>query len=169
VDINFPYALNRLLEVEGGVSNDANDHGGLTNKGITQKEYDAYRIKKTLPIQSVTLLSSTEFHDIYYNNYWLVAQCDKLKTGVDTIHFDMAVNAGPKQAAKLLQRAIGVTDDGIIGPQTLERVNVLDPTVMVKNYVGKRVDFYIDLCVADVTQLKFLKGWIRRAIAFCNK
>ena len=38
--------------------------------------------------------------------------------GVDYIYFDMAVNAGPARAAILLQRALGVTADGRIGPVT---------------------------------------------------
>lgn len=166
MDSNFFDALSRVLGVEGGISNDPDDHGGLTNKGVTQLRYDEYRKQKGLVTQPVTQITSVEIADIYRTFYWNVAKCNVLPDGVDTIHFDMAVNAGPGQAAKLLQRAVGVTDDGIIGPETIAKVNGMDPRKVIGNYVEKRTDFYVDLVVRDVTQLKFLKGWIRRAISY---
>ena len=166
MDSNFAGSLARVLGVEGGVSNDPADHGGLTSQGVTQSQYDAYRKQKGLNQQPVTQITRVEIVDLYRTFYWNVAKCNLLPNGVDTIHFDMAVNSGPTQAAKLLQRAIGVTDDGIIGPETISKVNSLDPRKVIGEYVEKRTDFYIDLVVRDITQLKFLKGWIRRAISY---
>ena len=166
MDTNFNNALQMVLQFEGGYSNDPLDKGGATNKGVIQTVYDGYRISFGLPVQSVQQISDTEVRDIYYKRYWLVARCDKLPNGVDTVHFDTAVNAGPSQAAKFLQRAIGVKDDGIIGDVTLAKVNTLDPKVVMKAYTNSRISFYIDLVVKDVTQIKFLKGWIKRAISF---
>jgi len=166
MDTNFNNALQMVLQFEGGFSDIKEDHGGKTNKGIIQTVYDSYRISFGLPVQSVQQISDTEVRDIYYKRYWLVARCDKLPNGVDKVHFDTAVNAGPSQAAKFLQRAIGVKDDGIIGDVTLAKVNTLDPKVVMKAYTNSRISFYIDLVVKDVTQIKFLKGWIKRAISF---
>ena len=166
MDSNFLDALGRVLGVEGGTSMDSDDRGGLTHKGVTQVVYDEYRKQKNLGTQPVPQITNAEITDLYRTLYWNVAKCNVLPDGVDTIHFDMAVNAGPGQAAKLLQRAIGVTDDGIIGPETIAKVNGLDPRKVIGNYVEKRTDFYVDLVVRDVTQLKFLKGWIRRAISY---
>ena len=166
MDANFPYALNRVLGVEGGISNDPNDHGGFTNHGIIQTEYDTYRLKRGLPSQSVALISNSEIVDIYRTEYWLPAQCDKLPAGVDVIHFDVAVNSGPREAAILLQRSIGATVDGIIGQHTLDKVNSLDARSVVGEYVQKRSDYYVDIVEKDVFQMEFLKGWLRRAISF---
>lgn len=166
MDTNFNNALQMVLQFEGGYSNDPLDKGGATNKGVIQSVYDSYRKSFGLPIQSVQQISDAEVRDIYYKRYWLAAKCDKLPNGVDTVHFDTAVNAGPSQAAKFLQRAIGVKDDGVIGDVTLAKVNTLDSKVVMKAYTNSRISFYVDLVVKDVTQIKFLKGWIKRAISF---
>jgi lysozyme family protein len=166
MDSNFGNALQLILRFEGGYVNDPLDKGGETNKGIIKKVYDAYRVSKGKPVQSVKLITDEEIKDIYYKNYWLAAKCDKLPIGVDTVHFDAAVNCGPGQAAKFLQRVVGATVDGVIGDGTLGKVNSMDPKAIMKAYSGSRIDFYIDLVIKDVTQVKFLKGWIKRAISF---
>jgi len=165
MDSNFNVALQLILRFEGGYVNDPADKGGETNKGIIKKVYDAYRTSIGKPIQSVKNISDEEVKDIYYKNYWLAAKCDKLPVDVDTVHFDAAVNCGPTQAAKFLQRSIGVNADGVVGDTTLAKVNSMSSKVVVKSYVSSRIDFYIDLVIKDVTQVKFLKGWIRRAIS----
>ena len=166
MDANFNTALQLILKFEGGYVNNPADRGGETNKGIIQKVYDGYRKSRNLAIQSVKNITDDEVKDIYYRNYWLVAKCDKLPAGVDTAHFDAAVNGGAGQAAKFLQRAVGVNADGVIGDTTLAKVNSTEPKSLLKAYVGGRIDFYIDLAIKDASQITFLKGWIRRAISF---
>jgi len=166
MDSNFSNSLQLILTFEGGYSNDPADHGGATNKGIIQTAYNTYRTSLRLPTQSVQYISDAEVRDIYYKNYWLVAKCDKLPIGIDTLHFDTAVNVGPTQAAKFLQRTVGVKDDGVIGSQTLAAVNATVSKTVIRKYCTSRVNFYIDLVVKDVSQLKFLKGWISRAMSF---
>jgi lysozyme family protein len=166
MDSNFDKSLQLILKFEGGYVNDPNDHGGATNKGITQIVYDDYRKSLNKSNQSVKDITDDEVKDIYYKRYWIVATCDKLPINVDTIHFDMAVNAGAKQAAKLLQRSVGVIDDGVIGPATLTKVMSIDQKSLIRQYVNKRIEFYISLVVKDPSQIKFLNGWILRANSF---
>jgi len=163
---NFNSSLQLILQFEGGYSNDPADHGGETNKGITQLEYDNYRTSLMMPTQSVKYILDAEIRDIYYNNYWIKASCDKLPAGIDTLHFDTAINTGVTQAAKFLQRTVGVIDDGIIGSKTLAAISTVDSRTIMKKYSQNRMNFYIDLVIKDVTQLKFLKGWINRALSF---
>lgn len=167
MDSNFEKSLQLILKFEGGYVNDPNDHGGATNKGVTQTVYDEYRKSLNKSSQSVKDITDEEVKDLYYKKYWIVAMCDKLPLDVDTVHFDMAVNAGPKQAAKLLQRSVGVADDGVIGPETLAKIILIkDLKTLVKQYINKRIEFYIDIVVKDTSQIKFLKGWILRANSF---
>lgn len=166
MDSNYTNALQSVLLFEGGYVNDPNDHGGATNKGITQTVYDEFRKSIKQKVRSVKLITDDEVHKIYYTNYWKSAKCDVLPAGVDQIHFDTAVNCGVKQANKFLQRTVGVTDDGIIGPKTLTKIHAADPKIVVKSYVNNRAGFYVDLVARDVSQLKFLKGWINRVISF---
>src|ERR1700728_3806781 len=103
-----------VLKEEGGYSNDAHDSGGMTMHGIIQREYDRYRKSKGLPLQWVKNISVDEQNEIYWTEYWL-PHCPDLPPGLDLSFFNIAVNGGPTRATHLLQRALGVGDDGICG------------------------------------------------------
>ena len=53
-------------------------------------------------------------------------------------HFDAAVNTGVRQAAKLLQRAAGVEDDGRIGAITLGAVRAADERRLLEDMLWQR-------------------------------
>ena len=112
---NFPASLKLVLQSEGGNDDDPADHGGRTSRGIIQREYDAWRQGRSLPTRDVWTATDDEIASIYHDEYW-APFCDDMPTGVDYLYFDMAVNAGPHRAAVMLQRALGLTDDGRIGP-----------------------------------------------------
>lgn len=63
--------------------------------------------------------------------------------------FDAAVNSGPGQAIRWLQRAVGAADDGIVGPLTLVAVRRLEPEAMQARYNGLRLDFMTRLSTWD--------------------
>src|SRR3974390_2724945 len=111
-------------------SNDAHDPGGETMCGIIQREYDLFRKRKGLPLQSVLQISHEEGAEIYLNSYWL-PECPKLKSGLDLSYFDEAVNAGPHAATKLLQRVLKVDADGAWGQQTDEAVAAASDIVSI--------------------------------------
>lgn len=115
-----------ILKEEGGYSNDAHDTGGMTMHGIIQREYDKYRRSKGLPLQWVKKISEDEQNDIYWNEYWL-PRCPNLPAGLDLSFFNIAVNGGPTRATHLLQRTLGITDDGVYGPLTAKAVAAIDP------------------------------------------
>jgi lysozyme family protein len=85
------------------------------------------------------------------------------------VHFDGCVNVGVEQAAKFLQRAVGAKDDGIVGPKTL--VKVAGATAgegvraVIQTLLQLRHVFYKKLAANDLTQRKFLDGWLHRLVA----
>lgn len=158
----FKEGLVLVLKYEGGFSNIPEDPGGPTNKGIIQTVYDAYRKSKSLPLQSVEFITDEEVEDIYYQRYWLVAVCDKMTPKLSIAHFDTAVNTGTKQAAKFLQRSLEIKADGIIGPQTIEKLKTQDENAIIQNYLEQRRVFYKNLAEKKPTLQKFLKGWLKR-------
>jgi lysozyme family protein len=111
---NFKASLALVLQSEGGNDDDPADHGGRTSRGITQREYDAWRAENKKPLMDVWSASQADINAIYREEYW-DPFCDGLPKGLDYLYFDMAVNAGPNRAAILLQRALKVTDDGGLG------------------------------------------------------
>jgi lysozyme family protein len=72
--------------------------------------------------------------------------------------FDMAVNAGVKTAARCLQRSVGETADGIIGPRTLQAIQSANPDKLRARFNGHRLQALTDL----PTWPAFGKGWARR-------
>ena len=162
----FDYCLQFVLGVEGGYVNDPNDHGGATKAGITQAVYDDWRVGKSLCRLPITGISAFEINAIYRDRYWLPICGDKLPHGIDLVTFDAAVNHGVRQASKFLQRALGVDDDGFIGPKTVGAAIVDDAahltTKVIADILDQRTDFYDNLVLRDNSQKKFLNGWHNR-------
>jgi lysozyme family protein len=154
---NFLSALKQVLVYEGGYVNNPNDPGGATNKGVTQAVYNQWRLSLGEAKQSVKFLTSQEVQRIYKNNYWDKVKGDQLADGVDLATFDLAVNSGVSRAIKMLQKAVGVTVDGIIGPATIAAANK-NPVATTKALCDARLAFLQGL----PTWKFFGKGWANR-------
>lgn len=123
---NLKKSLELVLVHEGAYSNNPKDPGGPTNHGITQRVYDLYRKANKLKPRSVKAITADECAKIYKNRYWDAIKADQLPKGIDYVVFDGAVNSGPQQSVKWLQRALGSgyrgNIDGMVGPSTLAAV-----------------------------------------------
>ena len=165
-DKTFNEALGLVLKYEGNFSDNKLDHGGSTNKGITQVNYDRYRATAGKSLQSVEFIEDEEVKYIYYENYWLTGKCTLLTENLGICHFDACVNCGVFQAAKFLQRAAGVTADGIIGNLTIAAINNLitekKELAVIHAYLEQRANFYYALVEKDPSQKLFLTGWQNR-------
>lgn len=156
---NFPRALARVLVHEGGKVDHPKDPGGRTNQGVIQRVYDGFRRNSKKPLQDVYLMTDAERDAIYRKQYWAAIQGDALPSGVDYVVFDGAVNSGPGQSIKWLQRALGITADGVIGAVTLEAVASFgDHDELIERICDRRVAFLKAL----KTWPTFGKGWQRR-------
>jgi lysozyme family protein len=162
----FEQCLALVLKHEGGYSDHPADKGGATNRGITQAVYDDWRIGQGFPRQPVSGIAANEVSKIYLSRYWKLGKCDQLPTPLDYVHFDGCVNHGNKQAAKFLQRALGVEDDGAIGPKTLAAVRQDDAVgsieLVCESILSQREDFYQALTENKPHQKVFLAGWNNR-------
>jgi lysozyme family protein len=158
----FFVALDFVLRAEGGYNNDPDDPGGATNRGIIQREYDAYRRRSGLSLRSVKFIEQKELIEIYYTDYWLVGDCDKLPVPLDLTHFDTCVNFCPLQAAEFLQEALGITADGLIGPKTLAAVANADGKVVAEKICDERISFRYQRVKQKLSQKKYLQGWLNR-------
>ena len=169
---DFLKALPVILKHEGGYVNDPDDTGGATNKGITQAVYSAYRKKSKQPEQAVKLISSMEVESIYFYNYWIDGNCDKLPLPLALVHFDFCVNAGITQATKTLQRVIKTPADGKFGQATIDALNTATAnrgvSSLVDAYSDERVAFYITITNKRPVNIKFLLGWFRRTVSTRN-
>jgi lysozyme family protein len=151
--MNFEDSFEKLIGHEGRYSNNPADPGGETMYGVTKATARAHGYKGNmidLPLSAAKL--------IYKSSYWDSVRADELPDAVRFDTFDAAVNSGPKQAIKFLQKAAGVNDDGVIGPKTLSAVRAMDPQLLDKRISGYRLMFMADL----KTWPSFAKGWARR-------
>ena len=157
----FENAVTKILKEEGGYVNDPRDSGGATNRGITQKVYDAWRKKKNLDPQPVKLSTKLEAIEIY-EGIWQDCKASELPPGLNLVHFDFAVNAGNRRAAMVLQEILNVRIDGIIGPKTLAAAHEKPVEESIKAYSSRRLIFYQRVVVRKPTNRAFIRGWTLR-------
>lgn len=155
---NLEAALKHVLQHEGGYVNHPKDPGGATNRGVTQRVYDAYRDRKGQSRRSVRAITADEVADIYKRQYWDAIRGDDLPSGLDYAMFDYAVNSGPRRAAQDLQREVGVAVDGVIGNVSLAAVQKADVYDLIDRLCARRMRFLKGLRHWST----FGKGWTRR-------
>lgn len=157
----FAEVLPVTLVYEGGWSNHPADPGGPTMRGVIQRVYDGYRDGRGAPRQSVRLISNQELVEIYRMNYWNLVRGDELPAGVDLAVFDFGVNSGPARSIMVLQRVLGLREDGFPGPVTLAEARRRDPVVLIHAFMEARRRFLRGLTTFRV----FGKGWMSRCDA----
>lgn len=150
--MNFDQAFERLIGHEGGYVNHPDDPGGETKFGIT---------KRTYPLENIKGMTLERAKVLYLRDYWGPAGCDAVPDGIKFDLFDMAVNSGAVTAIKTLQRAVGATPDGILGPKTLQAINSMPAPRLVARLNGHRLEFMADLKVWPT----FSRGWAKRIAA----
>ena len=153
----FSEALEVILHHEGGYVNHPKDPGGETNLGVTKRVYEEFGGEKEMKD-----LTKEDVEPIYKQNYWDRVKGDDLPEGLDLCIFDFAVNAGPGRAAKFIQRLVGTTVDGGIGPNTLKCIDdyVKENSVAetIEKYQSMRQEYYEGLSTFET----FGRGWTRR-------
>lgn len=154
---NFDKCLEMLLHHEGGFVNHPKDPGGMTNLGVTKAVYDAWTGKESTEAE-MRALTPADVAPIYRKNYWDKVRGDDLPSGVDWCAFDWAVNSGSGRPARAIQRAVGATPDGAIGPMTLQAVANKVPSEIIEQVYFTRQRFYERLKTFET----FGKGWTRR-------
>jgi lysozyme family protein len=164
-DPKFEACMPFILKEEGGYSNTPGDHGGATNFGIIQSEYNIFRHSLGLTLQSVRLISADEYRTIYWQSYWQ-PHCPELPAGLNLSVFNINVNGGPGRGTKLLQRCLGLTVDGIWGVFTSQAVrNAVDDNLIRNTIVAFHDDeraFYQAIINHDPSQHKFASDWFGR-------
>jgi len=149
--MNFEQAFVKLIGHEGGYANNPKDPGGETKYGISKRAY---------PGEDIANMTLERAKSIYQRDYWGPAGCDTVPDTIKFPLFDMAVNLGVKTAIKQLQKTCQTTEDGILGPMTLQALNSMDQIKLAVRLVANQLEYYTGL----VTWPAFGKGWSKRVI-----
>jgi lysozyme family protein len=150
--VRFRRAFDMVIGHEGGLVDDPDDPGGLTQFGISQRAY---------PGEDIRGLTRERAGELYRRDYWAPIKGDQLPEALALCLFDMAVNSGVSQAVRTLQKAIDVPVDGILGPGTLGKALALPTEILVAYFQAERVLFLASLSTFN----KFGRGWTRRAFS----
>jgi lysozyme family protein len=150
---NFDAIIEKVLLSEGGYVNHPDDPGGETNFGITKRVAEAHGYAGNM-----IDMTRERAKDIYRLSYWKRIQGDKFTYDVAMNLMDAAVNHGIGNAVRMLQRALDIADDGVIGKVTLDHANASDNLYLVTRFNIERLRFYAKLKAFDT----FGRGWTRR-------
>ncbi len=154
---SYDFAIKNVLLHEGGYTNEKSDPGGPTNWGITIKDARAYW-KPNATAADVRAMPLEVAKTIYKEKYWDAVEGDALPAGVDYAVFDYGVNSGVSRAAKVLQHAVGVQEDGHIGPKTIAAAKKTDIKALINVICDERLHFLQGLKIWPV----YKNGWSRR-------
>lgn len=178
---DFKIAFDITGIIEGQYANNINDKGGETVFGISRKFWPNWpgwvyidEIKKTshsiLDINHAITQSIYPFRrlklDFYKQNFWDINKLDQVNDQqVANNVYDIGVNSGVGTAAKMLQKAVGVVADGIIGSKTIVAVNEDSGHVIFDALNIMRREYYLNISTKP-NQHQFLKSWLSRLIDY---
>jgi lysozyme family protein len=170
-------AFDKLIGFEGLYSNDPNDRGGETWKGISRNNFPKWegwtiidRIKaQTDKTQLSKVLSGDSdlkkcVYQFYYQVFWLALNLDKIPVyAIAEEIFDTAVNQGLKTAARYFQQALNllnnnqkiysnILDDGDLGDKTLR---AYDAYMLTANYPGRSQERTVKTLLKVMNGLQF--------------
>lgn len=151
----FKQYVEWVLLAEGKYSNDKNDRGGVTNYGLSKRFLDDIGWGKAPP-------SREEAITIYHTYFWKGWMCDQMHPLVAWCACDAYVQHPPKAAALMIQQALGVSMDGIIGAKSLEAAKNPNLLLFWQKYRLARIRYYNDIVKNDASQFDFLDGWHNR-------
>ena len=156
---NFNYAIPFILLHEigpgggTGLVDDPADAGGLTKWGICQRSY---------PHLDIRALTRDDAIAIYQRDFWQ-SSWDQLDKRVAAKCMDVSVNCGMAWGPRILQTALGVGVDGIIGPCTIAAANREDTKTLLAGMVKALNIHYDKILEAHPEYHKFEAGWDHRS------
>ena len=166
-----------IINQEGGWKiwhTEGDDDGGWTLAGVTATTFIRYHGNtyadsndNLLKISVITQLWKAvpdlvrqDIYAIYNIEYILPLRLDKLPSTITAPLLSCAINCGTKTAINLLQRAIAVTEDGIIGPATIAAASKSDN--LLADFLAWWKYHYEVIANHDPSKEKFMAGWINR-------
>lgn len=177
---NFNEAIKTILAHEGGLVNNSNDPGGITNFGVSlrflkstgQLDYD-FDGDGSIDTDDIKCITVADASKIYKDQWWDKYGYERIKSdAIASKLFDMSINMGQQQAVKLVQSACKLLSptadliiDGILGNKTADVINSLNSDELLRVIRDDQATFYKALIKRNPKLAVFEKGWMSRAYA----
>lgn len=160
-DIEFTKKF--ILTSEGGFSNNALDSGGATNKGITLATF-RYYYGAAKTVNDLRNITDKQWMDIFRRGYWNKWKADDIESNkIALVLVDWYFNSG-SACVRLVQQIVGATADGIVGPQTIARINAQHEEILYRKLMERRNKYYVSIVKNKPSQMAFLEGWENRLL-----
>lgn len=157
----FNKAFERVIVHEGGFQKMRHDRGNWTSGKVGKGALKGTKFglsAMSYPLLDIENLTIEQAKAIYFEDWWLPLNMDRFHQSMQYQLFDAAINHGSYSAIRMMQRAAGVNDDGIIGPITLAAVNKMDINDLVMRFISQRIQVFVRV----PTFARFGKGWMNR-------
>jgi lysozyme family protein len=169
---------------EGALTTNNADRGGITNWGVSLRflqDYarsnraylDSLGVLTPIVYDSIRLLTKKQAHQIFKRAFWdQPLRLSEFPRLTSIMVYDGAINHGPGNAVRMLQRACNdfqegerLVVDGLIGPRTRARTFSLGGAhdrELATNFINHRENFFHAIVRNDPSQNVFLRGWLNR-------
>jgi lysozyme family protein len=155
----YEQAIAQVFKDEGGYTNESTDPGGPTNWGITIHDARQYW-KPNASAQDVKSMPRSVAEQIYQEHYATPIRYNDLPAGVDYAVLDYAINSGIHKSVVTLQSLVGVTQDGVVGPNTITAITAHNSIDLIHRIYDERIAFLKTLHTWET----YGHGWTNR----CN-
>ncbi len=155
-----------ILSFEGGYVNDPKDRGGATNMGVTIATWKAQGYDKNgdgkIDVKDLRLISVADAINIMRKNYWNRWKADQINNqSLANTLVDWVWGSG-KNGIVIPQQMLGVTADGIVGPNTIKALNDVYAPAFFEKLRKRRLQYIDNIIRSNPSQKRFQAGWYRR-------
>lgn len=173
---DFKPAYKFAMQWEGGYSNDPDDRGGETYKGVARNAHPNWEgwhiiddVKSTRKLKRNDLIKNSALDRLHYEYakhiFWDEPGINKINNqAVANVIFDWFWGSGYIGLTGALKVANAMAKNKVKkwGASAIDLINSIDPDVYLSNLFKVRKDFLLAVVKKKPTQQKFLKGWLNR-------
>lgn len=164
-DMKLPLEAMFAKAKKTGYADHRLDKGGATQCGVTIGTYTTYRRLKGRPSptkEELRNISLAEWTDILKTLYWGKWRADEIRSqSVAELLVDWQWASG-NVGVKRVQRLLGVTADGVVGPRTVAAINARPARQLFEEVWSLREAHFRGIVAADPSQRIWLNGWLNR-------
>ena len=141
------------------------DEGGPTRFGIAEKYHP--ELSNCLFFNSMGSIAALAIAKGIYATQYAEPLCIAQIANQDIANklLSLGVNIGIPRAAKMLQSAVGVSEDGVVGALTLMALSKADPLEVLADLRASAESYYYHVAANNPEDAEYLNGWLARARA----
>lgn len=180
--MDFTHILDDVLRREGWpkYTDLPADRGGPTKGGITLQAWRDFTRDPSATTEQLRQVTEDQARAFYHQHYIIAPKFDRIEDErLQELLIDAGINHHPRHPSKWLQAALGIKQDGIIGPVTLAAVACRNPRGLYWRVLARRIRLYGRLVSRDPQlqqakragfnlQAEFAAGWNNRAAEFID-